>query len=133
MFTKMLSTTFSAKFSAVVIPVAALVFALTPGVASADLGGPVLQVSPNASIVAGVEVAGAQSSSNVLSCLFGDNGTSVQTCLLPAGLGPDAAVIAAPNANVEIAGVSANALGAASYSCAFDGSASGPQTCSINS
>ena len=129
------TTRFATKFSAIIVPAAALLIALAPGVASADLGGPVLVISPNASVLSGVEVAGALSNGAVLSCVFSDNGTSVQTCLLPAGTLPMDAVIAAPNAtdgNVAVAGVTANAAGIASYSCAFDSEASGPQTCSIN-
>jgi hypothetical protein len=134
MFTTTFSTRF-AKLAAIMVPAAALLIALSPSSASADLGGPVLVISPNASVISGVEVAGALSNGAVLSCVFSDTGASVQTCVLPAGLGADAALIAAPNAtdgNVAVAGVTADAMGAASYSCEFDASADGPQTCSIN-
>jgi hypothetical protein len=136
MFTSKLSTKLSAKFSVVVVPVAALVFALTPTMASADTGGPVLVIAPNASILAGVEVAGAMSSGGMFSCSFSASSDSVQTCVLPAGTGPADALVAAPNASdgdVAVAGVTVSATGAASYTCEFDISASGPQTCSINS
>src|ERR1041385_9252175 len=94
MFTKTLATTFSATFSAtcaaVVLPVAALALALSPSVAAADVVGPLQATYASTTVLDGVEVAGARCGARLLTCVFGDIGSAVQTvqpCALPAGVG----------------------------------------------
>jgi len=126
---------FLKKIGVALVPVAALALAFGPSVASADSGGPVSVISPVApsvSTIGGVEVAGVQSGAFTLSCIFAAEGLSVQTCVLPAGIGAANPLAAAPGFDgVSVAGVQALPNGAASFTCTFSALPIGPQTCVI--
>jgi hypothetical protein len=119
------------KFAVAAAPLAALALAWGPTAASADTGGPVIVIAPNTNLIAGVEVAGVSTSGVALSCVFTDNNSSVQTCLLPPGQGLPAPVVPASEGGVQVAGVTAAPGGEVVVSCVFDANASGPQTCAI--
>jgi hypothetical protein len=96
MFTKMLSTTFSAKFSAVVIPIAALAITLAPGVALAHSSATRLAISLEDSALSPLEVSSVRVSAPTASTVEVSSAqvsgpaasAAAYRCVVASGTGP---------------------------------------------